>query len=40
MDRKDAAIRAFKRALEVNPQLDKVRESLEKLEKEVAGRAI
>ncbi len=40
MDRKDAAIRAFKRALEVNPQLEKVRESLEKLEKEVAGRAI
>jgi tetratricopeptide (TPR) repeat protein len=40
MDRKDEAIRAFKRALEVNPQLEKVRESLEKLEKEVAGRAI
>lgn len=40
MDRKQAAIRAYKRALEVNPQLDKVRESLEKLEKEVAGHAI
>lgn len=37
MDRNEAAIRAFKRALEVNPQLDKVRESLERLEKETAG---
>ena len=40
MDRKDAAIQAYQRALEINPQLDKVRESLERLEKEVAGRAI
>lgn len=40
MDRKEDAIRAYKRALEVNPQLDKIRESLDKLEKEVAGRAI
>jgi tetratricopeptide (TPR) repeat protein len=37
MDRNEEAIRAFKRALEVNPQLDKVRESLERLEKETAG---
>lgn len=37
MDRDAEAIRAFERALEVNPQLDKVRESLERLEKETAG---
>ncbi|HEX9904809.1 MAG TPA: tetratricopeptide repeat protein [Propylenella sp.] len=35
--RKEDAIRVFRRALEINPQLDKVRESLERLEKETAG---
>lgn len=40
MDRKEEAIRAFQRALEVNPQLDKVKESLERLEEEVAGDSI
>jgi tetratricopeptide (TPR) repeat protein len=40
MDRKEEAIRAFKRALEINPQLTKVKESLERLEKETAGESI
>ncbi len=40
MDRKEEAIRAFKRALEINPQLEKVKESLERLEKETAGDSI
>src|SRR5688572_2496695 len=40
MDRKEAAIRAFRRALEINPQLTKVKESLERLEKETAGDSI
>jgi tetratricopeptide (TPR) repeat protein len=37
LDRKEDAIRVFRRALEINPQLDKVRETLEQLEKETAG---
>ena len=37
MDRKNDAIQVFERALEVNPQLDKVREALEELKKETAG---
>jgi tetratricopeptide (TPR) repeat protein len=40
MDRKEEAIRVFKRTLEINPHLDKVRESLERLEKETAGDSI
>ena len=40
LDRKAEAIRVFKRALEINPRLDKVREALDKLEKESAGPAI
>ncbi len=40
MDREEDAVRVLKRALEINPQLDKVRETLEKLEKETAGDAI
>jgi tetratricopeptide (TPR) repeat protein len=40
MDRKEDAVRAFRRALEIDPQLDKVRESLERLEKETAGDSI
>ena len=38
MDRKNEAIGVFKRALEINPQLDKVREALEELEKETGRR--
>jgi len=37
MDRKNDAIQVFERALEINPQLDKVREALEELKKETAG---
>ncbi len=40
MDRKEEAIRVFKRTLEINPHLGKVRESLERLEKETAGDSI
>jgi tetratricopeptide (TPR) repeat protein len=40
IDRKAEAIRVLKRALEINPRLDKVRETLEKLEKETAGEDI
>ena len=40
MDRKEEAIRAFRRALDINPQLAKVKESLERLEKETAGDSI
>ena len=40
MDRKADAIRVFERALEVNPQLDNVRESLERLKQETAGDSI
>jgi len=40
IDRKSEAIRVLKRALEINPRLDNVRETLEKLEKETAGEDI
>jgi tetratricopeptide (TPR) repeat protein len=40
LDRKDEAIRVYRRALEINPQLDKVRESLERLEKQTVDREI
>jgi tetratricopeptide (TPR) repeat protein len=40
LDRKEGAIRAFRRALEINPQLDKIREALERLEKETTGNEI
>ncbi len=40
MDRKREAILVFKRALDIDPLLDKVRESLDELEKETAGPAI
>ena len=40
IDRKSEAIRVLKRALEINPRLDQVRETLEKLEKETAGEDI
>lgn len=40
MDREEDAMRAYKRALEINPQLENVRESLERLEKETSGDAI
>jgi tetratricopeptide (TPR) repeat protein len=40
IDRKPEAIRVLKRALEINPRLDQVRETLEKLEKETAGEDI
>ncbi len=36
LDRKDEAKRVFRRALEINPQLERVRESLERLEKQTA----
>lgn len=36
----DRAIEVFQRALEINPQMEKVRETLEKLEKETAGNSI
>ena len=37
MERKNDAIQVFERALEINPQLDKVREALEELKKDTAG---
>ena len=40
MDRNEEAIRVYKRALEIDPRLDKVRESLEALEKETEGKGI
>lgn len=40
MDRKEEAIKVLKRALEINPRLDKVQESLEQLEKEAGGEDI
>jgi tetratricopeptide (TPR) repeat protein len=40
LDRKEEALRALHRALDLNPQLDSVRESAESLEKELSGRAI
>ena len=40
MDKNEEAIRVYKRALEIDPRLDKVRESLEALEKETGGKGI
>jgi len=40
MDRNEEAIRVLKRALEINPRLDNVQETLEQLEKETAGHDI
>lgn len=40
LGREDEAISAYKRALELNPRMETVRESLEKLEKAASGRAI
>ncbi len=40
LDRTPEAIRVFKRALEINPRLEQVRKTLEKLEKESEGPAI
>jgi tetratricopeptide (TPR) repeat protein len=40
LDRKEEAMAVFRKALAINPQLDKVRESLEGLEKETADREI
>jgi tetratricopeptide (TPR) repeat protein len=40
LDRKEEALRALHRAIDLNPQLDSVRETVEDLEKELAGRAI
>ncbi len=40
LDRGPEAIRVFRRALEINPRLKQVRETLEKLEKENEGPAI
>lgn len=40
LGREDEAIAAYKRALDLNPQMNSVRESLDKLEKKADGRAI
>jgi tetratricopeptide (TPR) repeat protein len=40
LDRKKEAIEVFRRALEINPQMKNVRESLEQLEKETADQEI
>jgi tetratricopeptide (TPR) repeat protein len=40
MDRDDQAMQVFRRALKINPQLERVKESLERLEKEQAAREI
>ena len=40
IDRNEEAVRVYRRALEINPRLDKVREALEELEKETGGRGI
>ncbi|MGH6924323.1 MAG: hypothetical protein ACRED5_11350, partial [Propylenella sp.] len=40
LDRKDEAKEVFRRALEINPQLEKVKEALERLEKETARQEI
>jgi tetratricopeptide (TPR) repeat protein len=40
MDRSKEAIRVLRRALEINPRLDNVRESLERLEKETGGKDV
>ena len=38
--RKERALTALRRALEINPQLEKVRKSLERLERETSGQSI
>ena len=38
--RKDEALEVFRRALEINPQLESVKKSLERLEKEIEGDSI
>lgn len=40
MDRKPEAIRALRRALEIDPRLEDVRKTLDRLEKETAGQDI
>ena len=40
MDRKTEALDVFRKALEIDPQLEKVREAVERLEKETAGQEI
>jgi tetratricopeptide (TPR) repeat protein len=40
MDRNREAVRVYRRALDINPQLDRVKEALERLEKETADPAI
>jgi tetratricopeptide (TPR) repeat protein len=40
LDRKEEAIEVYRRALEINPQLKNVRESLERLEKEAGHQEI
>jgi tetratricopeptide (TPR) repeat protein len=40
LDRKEEAKEVFRRALDINPQLDKVKEALERLEKETARQEI
>ncbi len=40
MDRNKDAIDVYRRALEIDPRLDKVRESLEALEKEAGGKGV
>ena len=40
IDRKQEAMRVLKRALEINPRLDKVQETLDELEKEAGGEDI
>jgi tetratricopeptide (TPR) repeat protein len=37
LDRSAEAVRVYERALQINPQLDSVRESLERLQKDIAG---
>jgi tetratricopeptide (TPR) repeat protein len=40
MDRDAEAVRVLRRALEINPRLEKVKETLDQLEKETGGREI
>jgi hypothetical protein len=40
LDRKQEAERVFRRALELDPRLDNVRETLKSLEKETGGSSI
>lgn len=37
LDRKPEAVQVFKRALQINPRLDEIKQQMEKLEKETAG---